>query len=64
MTRDSQAASGSIKAKWSKFDQTLTAARTGFADLTPDVVENLVDQAATDTRRSVREAPDLQHDDG
>ena len=64
MKRDSQSASGSIKAEWSKFDQTLIAARTVFADLAPDVVDDLVDQAVTNARRSVREASGLQHNHG
>ena len=36
--------------KWRVLDQTMAEARTGFADLAPEAVEDLVDEADTATR--------------
>jgi len=38
--------------KWRVFDQTLAEARETFADLTPDALESLMDEAVTATRRA------------
>ena len=38
--------------KWRVLDQTMTEARTGFADLLPEAVEDLVDEAVTAVRRA------------
>ena len=38
--------------KWRVLDQTMAEARTGFADLAPEVVEDLVDEAVTAVFRS------------
>ena len=42
--------------KWRVLDQTMAEARTGFADLPPEVVEDLVDEAVTAARGS-RKSP-------
>ena len=46
--------SGTVEgvATWRALDQTLAEARTGFADLRPEAVEDLVDEAVTAERRS------------
>jgi hypothetical protein len=38
--------------KWRVLDQTMAEARTAFADLAPEAVEELVDEAVTAARRS------------
>lgn len=38
--------------KWRVFDQTMAEARSGFADLPPDAVEALADEALTDVRQA------------
>ena len=38
--------------KWRVLDQTMAEARTGFADLAPEAVEDLVDEAVTTVRRA------------
>ena len=37
--------------KWRVLDQTMAETRTGFADLAPEAVEDLVDEAVTAVRR-------------
>ena len=37
---------------WGALEQTLAEARIGFADLRPEAVEDLVDEAMTAVRRS------------
>lgn len=63
MIRDDRPPALGTRAEWSRLEQTLTDARAGFADLSPDEIEDLVNQAVTDTRQSVRRAPDRQRDD-
>lgn len=58
MIRDDRPPALGTRAEWSRLEQTLTDARAGFTDLSPDEVEDLVDRAVTDTRQSVRRAPD------
>ena len=43
--------------KWRVLDQTMAEARAGFADLPPDDVEALVDEAVTAVRRARKAAP-------
>ena len=43
--------------KWRVLDQTMAEARAGFADLPPDDVEALVDEAVTAVRRTRKAAP-------
>ena len=43
--------------KWRVLDQTMAEARAGFADLPPDDVEALVDEAMTAVRRNRKAAP-------
>ena len=38
------------------FDQTMAEARSGFADLPPDAVEALADEALADVRQAKRSA--------
>ena len=38
--------------KWRVLDQTMAEARAGFADLPPDVVETLVDEAVAAVRQA------------
>ena len=38
--------------KWRVLDQTMAEARTGFADLPPEAVEDLVDEAVISVRSS------------
>ena len=38
--------------KWRVLDQTMAEARAGFADLPPDAVEALVDEAVTAVRKA------------
>lgn len=64
MTRDGRSRSGVTEAAWSKFDQTLTDVRAGFADLLPGDVEELIEQALIDACRSVRKASSPQRDEG
>lgn len=40
--------------KWRVLDQTVAEARTGFADLPPDAVEALADEAVTAVRQARR----------
>ena len=42
--------------KWRVFDQTMAEARSGFADLPPDAVEALADEALADVRQAKRSA--------
>lgn len=64
MTRNGQLQSDVTEAAWSKFDQTLTDVRAGFADLLPDDIEDLISQALIDARRSGREASSPRRDEG
>lgn len=45
--------------KWRVLDQTLAEARAGFADLSPDEIEALADEAVASVRQARRE-PGLQ----
>ena len=42
--------------KWRVLDQTVAEARTGFADMSPDTVETLADEAVAAVRQA-RKAP-------
>jgi len=63
MTRNGWLRSDVTEAEWSKFDQTLIDVRAGFADLPPADVEEMIDQALIDARRSVREVFSPQDDE-
>jgi hypothetical protein len=43
--------------KWRVLDQTMAEARAGFADLPPDAVEGLADEAVTAMRQARRTLP-------
>jgi hypothetical protein len=43
--------------RWRVFDQTLAEARGRFADLAPDDIEALIDEAGTAARESTPERP-------
>lgn len=45
--------------RWRLFDQSLAEARAGFADLSPDQMDALIDEAVTEVRRA-RTRPDPQ----
>jgi hypothetical protein len=42
--------------RWRVFDQTIAEARSRFADLPPDELQALIDEAVTTTRKSARSA--------
>ncbi|MBY4639458.1 ribbon-helix-helix domain-containing protein [Gluconacetobacter entanii] len=40
--------------RWRVFDRTMAEARSGFADMEPDALEDLIDEAITATRATDR----------
>jgi ribbon-helix-helix protein len=40
--------------KWSLFDQTITEVRAAFADVPPDQLQKMIDEAVQDVRRERR----------
>ncbi len=46
--------------KWRVLDQTMAEARAGFADLPPDAVETLVDEAVAAVRQARKTPPNAR----